>query len=952
MNRLEREQRSEECITINDDNTTVYMKNSTALAGPEKEGFSFDRVFGTETEQEEIFDWGVKGIVEDVMTGFNGTLFCYGQTGSGKTYTMMGSDIANPDLRGLIPRIIEHIFDSIMVADVSIEYTVKVNYMEIYMERIKDLLAPQNDNLSIHEDKARGVYVKGLTDVYVGSEVEVFKVMQAGGASRVVAATNMNEQSSRSHSILVVSIHQRNTETGSQKNGNLYLVDLAGSEKVGKTGATGQTLEEAKKINKSLSALGMVINSLTDGKSSHVPYRDSKLTRILQESLGGNSRTTLIINCSPASYNEPETLSTLRFGMRAKSIKNKARVNVEMSPAELKALLKKTVAELAVVREHAASLEEEIKVWRSGGKVDPGSWAQSLTQATTTSTPIAPSRRPTNLAGTATPSSRSGTPAGLLSPGFDSRPDTPTVYNIGALDKDEREEFLKRENELSDQLAEKESMIANHEKLISDLKEELAYHREQENNMDAESKNMAKELSELRISAGRFESEAKDAQINIDSYKEKLAELQKDMDEQKAHIEELKKAQTREKEEEKEKRKQEMLNEMMSKIDMGGALDSASEKLRQVLRDIETSGNELGSQTKDLIRTHLAENQDLVRDLQERLRAAQEEADLQSKRRVEVEKALSKREAAHEELLGELSLHDVTFTSKQSILIEDVKGQYEAKHRAQEELLRGEIASLSQQQDSKNAEMRRLQSTIESYKLSNEELNRALTRAAAGSADGESFASSTQELERSRKAAEVQWAEFEVVKRSLMKDLQNRCEKVVELEMQLDEVREQYKVIARSANSRAQQRKLEFIEYNLEALNSVQKQLVEQNSTLKKEVAVAERKLMTRNDRIQNLEVLLNSAEARLAQKDQKRDQQMQMLRERLLEAQAQAKQPSSYVHGRIAKPLRGGGGQSIHQPLYPSLSSANPLQRVQQEETASGKRREFRFSLSHHAKV
>lgn len=126
----------------------------------------------------------------------------------------------------------------------------------------------RNDNLSIHEDKARGVYVKGLTDVYVSSEDEVFEVMRAGGAARAVSSTNMNAESSRSHSIFVIGVHQRNTETGSQKSGNLYLVDLAGSEKVGKTGASGQTLEEAKKINKSLSALGMVINSLTDGKVS------------------------------------------------------------------------------------------------------------------------------------------------------------------------------------------------------------------------------------------------------------------------------------------------------------------------------------------------------------------------------------------------------------------------------------------------------------------------------------------------------------------------------------------------------------------------------------------------------------------------------------------------------------------------------------------------------------
>ncbi len=199
----------------------------------------------------------------------------------------------------------------------------------------------------------------------------------------------MNAESSRSHSIFLITIQQRNTETGGQKTGNLYLVDLAGSEKVGKTGASGQTLEEAKKINKSLSALGMVINALTDSKvkcqlvlsalifltfpffqAKHIPYRDSKLTRILQESLGGNSRTTLIINCSPSSYNEAETLSTLRFGIRAKSIKNSARVNAELSPLELKGLLAKAQLANTSYQKYIAALEAEIARWRGGEQVD------------------------------------------------------------------------------------------------------------------------------------------------------------------------------------------------------------------------------------------------------------------------------------------------------------------------------------------------------------------------------------------------------------------------------------------------------------------------------------------------------------------------------------------------------------------------------------------------------
>ena len=280
----------------------------------------------------------------------------------------------------------------------------------------------------------------------------------------------MNSESSRSHSIFVITIQQRHTETGTQKTGSLYLVDLAGSEKIGKTGATGQTLEEAKKINKSLSALGMVINSLTDGKSTHIPYRDSKLTRILQESLGGNSRTTLIINCSPSSYNEQESLSTLRFGMRAKAIKNKARVNAELSPAELKALLKKAQREIGGYRGYIALLEAEVNVWREGGKVDKESWATmekalglgvgeleklvgpppstSGSSALSKTSSGGATRAPTPT----TPSGRSFTP--LPNPllervGDESRSVTPG----SGMDKDERDEFLRRENELGDQLA-------------------------------------------------------------------------------------------------------------------------------------------------------------------------------------------------------------------------------------------------------------------------------------------------------------------------------------------------------------------------------------------------------------------------------------------------------------------------------------------------------------------
>lgn len=202
------------------------------------------------SRQVDVFDYSIRPTVDDILNGYNGTVFAYGQTGAGKSYTMMGSDIDDDAGKGVIPRIIEQIFASILASPSNIEYTVRVSYMEIYMERIRDLLMPQNDNLAVHEEKNRGVYVKGLLEVYVSSVDEVYEVLRRGGQSRAVSATNMNAESSRSHSILVVTVTQKNVETGSMKSGQLFLVDLAGSEKVGKTGASGQTLEEAKRLTR------------------------------------------------------------------------------------------------------------------------------------------------------------------------------------------------------------------------------------------------------------------------------------------------------------------------------------------------------------------------------------------------------------------------------------------------------------------------------------------------------------------------------------------------------------------------------------------------------------------------------------------------------------------------------------------------------------------------------
>jgi len=346
------------CLDVEDDKTVAVKTNQYMDGGPGLLSFTLDRVFNVDSTQEEVYEFSARPVIESVLEGFNGTVLAYGQTSSGKTYTMMGPELENPEFCGVIPRMVTTVFDYISDTPDHIEFTVKVSIVEIYMERIRDLLNPKKVNLKVREDKSKGIYIEDVTESYVSDEKDVYDFLKYGHNNRATTTTNMNESSSRSHSIFMMTIHQNNLLEMSAKTGKLYLVDLAGSEKVAKTGAVGQVLEEAKEINKSLSALGNVINALTDNRGhQHIPYRDSKLTRILQESLGGNSRTSLIINCSPSSFNENETLSALRFGYRAKSIKNTPKINREFTAAQLQVLLEKSEKKVTIKDRRIRQLE-------------------------------------------------------------------------------------------------------------------------------------------------------------------------------------------------------------------------------------------------------------------------------------------------------------------------------------------------------------------------------------------------------------------------------------------------------------------------------------------------------------------------------------------------------------------------------------------------------------------
>ncbi|KAK3122583.1 hypothetical protein QOZ80_8AG0615560 [Eleusine coracana subsp. coracana] len=285
--------------------------------------FSFDKVFYEDAEQSDVYNFLAVPIVSDAIDGTNGTIITYGQTGAGKTYSMEGPSIlhCNQQKTGLVQRVVNELFESLKSSTSISTWTVKLSMVEIYLEKVRDLLHLSKDNLQIKESKTQGIYISGATEISVMNGSDALENLSQGIANRAVGETQMNLASSRSHCLYIFAVQHGSTSDERVKAGKIILVDLAGSEKVEKTGAEGRVLDEAKTINKSLSALGNVINALTTGKQSHVPFRDSKLTRILQDALGGNSRAALLCCCSPSPSNAPESLSTLRFGTRTKLIK-------------------------------------------------------------------------------------------------------------------------------------------------------------------------------------------------------------------------------------------------------------------------------------------------------------------------------------------------------------------------------------------------------------------------------------------------------------------------------------------------------------------------------------------------------------------------------------------------------------------------------------------------------
>jgi len=333
LSREIQEQR-EPIVKVNQEQGEISIANPTVSSNEDPKNLSFDHVFGPDTSQSIIYNEIAFPLVDSVLQGYNGTIFAYGQTGAGKTYTMQGNiNSGSEETKGIIPRAIKQIF-SFIESTPEKQFVVRVSFLEIYNEQVQDLLnKDQKSPLQIREKRDFGIYVEGLLSLPVESVAEGYQKLVIGNQNRTIQQTRMSAMSSRSHAIFSVVVES--SEAGPDRKahvkvGKLNLVDLAGSERLSKTGATGLILREAACINKSLTVLRNIICALTDPRARHVPYRDSKLTRLLQDSLGGNTKTVMIANIGPADWNYEETLSTLRLAYRAKSIMNKPTINEDL----------------------------------------------------------------------------------------------------------------------------------------------------------------------------------------------------------------------------------------------------------------------------------------------------------------------------------------------------------------------------------------------------------------------------------------------------------------------------------------------------------------------------------------------------------------------------------------------------------------------------------------------
>ncbi|XP_010573505.1 PREDICTED: kinesin heavy chain isoform 5C isoform X2 [Haliaeetus leucocephalus] len=897
-----------------------FKGEETVVIGQGKP-YVFDRVLPPNTTQEQVYNACAKQIVKDVLEGYNGTIFAYGQTSSGKTHTMEGK-LHDPQLMGIIPRIAHDIFDHIYSMDENLEFHIKVSYFEIYLDKIRDLLDVSKTNLAVHEDKNRVPYVKGCTERFVSSPEEVLDVIDEGKANRHVAVTNMNEHSSRSHSIFLINIKQENVETEKKLSGKLYLVDLAGSEKVSKTGAEGAVLDEAKNINKSLSALGNVISALAEGTKTHVPYRDSKMTRILQDSLGGNCRTTIVICCSPSVFNEAETKSTLMFGQRAKTIKNTVSVNLELTAEEWKKKYEKEKDKNKSLKNVIQHLELELNRWRNGEAVPEDEQISAKDQKNLEpcdNTPIIDNITPV-VASISTEEKQK----------YDD--EIASLYR----QLDDKDDEINQQSQLAEklkqQMLDQEELLASTRRDYEKIQEELTRLQIENEAAKDEVKEVLQALEELAVNYDQKSQEVEDKTRANEQLADELAQKSSALTATQRELGQLQELSNHQK-----KRATEILNLLLKDLgeiggiigtndvktvtDVNGVIEEEFTMARLYISKMKSEVKSLVNRSKQLESAQIDSNRKMNASERElaacQLLISQHEAKIKSltdymqnmeQKRRQLEESQDSLNEELAKLRAQEKMHEVSFKDKEKEHLTRLQDAEEMKkaleqqmeshreaHQKQLSRLRDEIEEkqkiideIRDMNQKLQLEQEKLSADYDKLKIEDQEREMKLEKLILLNDKREQAREDLKGLEETV-ARELQT--LHNLRKLFVQDLTTRVKKSVELDS--DD----------GGGSAAQKQKISFLENNLEQLTKVHKQLVRDNADLRCELPKLEKRLRATAERVKALESALKEAKEN-AMRDRKRYQQEV---DRIKEA-VRAKNMARRAHSaQIAKPIRPG---------------------------------------------
>ncbi|XP_044159375.1 LOW QUALITY PROTEIN: kinesin heavy chain [Bufo gargarizans] len=922
----------------------LFKGDDTVVVGQSKP-YVYDKVLPPNSTQEQVYNACAKQIVKDVLDGYNGTIFAYGQTSSGKTHTMEGK-LHDSQLMGIIPRIARDIFDHIYSMDENLEFHIKVSYFEIYLDKIRDLLDVSKTNLAVHEDKNRVPYVKGCTERFVSSPEEVMDVIDDGKANRHVAVTNMNEHSSRSHSIFLINIKQENIETEKKLCGKLYLVDLAGSEKVSKTGAEGAVLDEAKNINKSLSALGNVISALAEGTKSHVPYRDSKMTRILQDSLGGNCRTTIIICCSPSIFNEAETKSTLMFGQRAKTIKNTVSVNLELTAEEWKKKYEKEKERNKSLKNIIQHLEMELNRWRGGEAVPVDEQISSKDQKTLEpcdNTPIIDNLPPA---------------AACISSEEKKKYDEDIASLYHQLD--DKDDEINQQSQLAEtlkqQMLDQDELLASTRRDYEKIQEELTRLQIENDAAKDEVKEVLQALEELAVNYDQKSQEVEDKTKANEQLTDELTQKTTSLVVTQRELHQLQELSSHQK-----KRANEILNLLLKDLgeiggiigtndvktlaDVNGVIEEEFTMARLYISKMKSEVKSLANRSKQLETAQIEANRKINATEKElaacQLLSSQHEAKIKSltdymqnmeQRRRQLEEAQDSLNEELAKLHAQEKMHEVSFKDKEKEHLtrlqdaEEMKTTLEQQMESHREAHQKQLSRLRDEIEEKQKMIDDLKDLNQKLQLQKDKLTSDYEKLKAEDEQREMELQELMQLNEKREQSREDLKGLEEtvarelqtlhnLRRLFVQDLTTRVKKSVELDS--DD----------AGGSAAHKQKISFLENNLEQLTKVHKQLVRDNADLRCELPKLEKRLRATAERVKALEGALKEAKEN-AMRDRKRYQQEV---DRIKEA-VRAKNMARRVHtAQIAKPIRPGhysvssptaahvirGGGSVHSSYY-----------------------------------